>query len=139
MKSSLPLQPTARIESGRDVFTLINTFTVRPQQQRTLAAELVGVTESTMRYLPGFVAASVHLGRDGGHVINYVQWASEAHFQGMLTDPAARAHMERVSALALSVTPLFCDVLYVGHLPAGAEDEAPGAGALAALVDKPAR
>jgi heme-degrading monooxygenase HmoA len=111
-----PLQPSARIESGRDVFTLINTFAVRPERQRELAAELVGVTESTMRFLPGFVAASVHLARDGTHVVNYVQWKSEAHFRDMFADPGAKAHMERVSALALSVTPLFCDVLYVGHL-----------------------
>jgi tetracenomycin F1 monooxygenase len=111
---SSALRTTATIEAGRKVFTLINTFHVRPRDQVALVTELAAVTEKVMQYLPGFVGASVHKSVDGNHVVNYVQWETQEHFSSMFENAEAKTHMERVKALALSVTPAFYVVAYVG-------------------------
>lgn len=109
-----PLQPVATIDARASVFTLINTFHVKPGAQDALVAELTAITESTMQYLPGFIGASVHRSLDGAHVVNYVQWQTEAHFAAMFENAAAKAHMDRVSQHARSITPVFYAVAYVG-------------------------
>ncbi len=110
------------IEQGRDIVTLINTFAVEPDRQRAVVDSLARVTEETMQHLPGFIGACVHQSLDGTHVVNYVQWESEAHFQAMFQDPAAAAHMAEVSALAVSVTPVLYRVAYVGVKPVEANE-----------------
>ncbi len=62
----------------------------------------------------GFVGASVHRSVDGSYVVNYVQWETQQHFAAMFDNAEAKAHMERVKALALSVNPVFYEVAYVG-------------------------
>ena len=108
------LRGSATIEAGRDIFTLINTFHVRPSDQDALVAELAAVTESTMQHLAGFIGASVHKSVDGNYVVNYVQWETQDDFAAMFDDPKAKVHMERVKSLALTVTPAFYVVAYVG-------------------------
>jgi quinol monooxygenase YgiN len=112
-----PLSTTMTIEQGRNILTLVNTFDVDPASQDTLVAELSAVTEASMRHLPGFLGASVHKSLDGRRVINYVQWEKPSDFEAMFHEPAAKAHMERVTALALSVTPVLYSVAYVGARP----------------------
>ena len=77
----------AMIETGSRLMTLVNVFTVAPDQQAQLAELLVRATHETMRYLPGFVSASIHRSVDGTKVINYAQWRSEAEFRAMRDDP----------------------------------------------------
>ena len=109
-----PLRSFATIDARASVLTLINTFHVRPGEQDALVAELTSVTERTMQYLPGFLGSSVHRSLDGNHVVNYVQWQTEAHFAAIFEDAAAKAHMDRVAGYALSITPVFYAVAYVG-------------------------
>jgi heme-degrading monooxygenase HmoA len=108
------LRASATITQGRKMVTLINTFHVRPSDQDALVAELAAVTESVMQYLAGFIGASVHKSVDGNYVVNYVQWETEADFTAMFESPKAKEHMERVKSLALTVTPAFYVVAYVG-------------------------
>jgi quinol monooxygenase YgiN len=79
--------------------TLINVFTVRPGKQRELVTLLGEATEQVMRHRQGFVSANIHASTDGGTVVNYAQWSTEADFHAMLADPTARDHMSRVEAL----------------------------------------
>ena len=85
--------------------TLINVFVVAPERQRELVALLTRVTEETMRHVPGFVSANIHASTDGTRVVNYAQWESPEAFQGMLADPAARAHMQEALAICESSDP----------------------------------
>lgn len=91
-----------RIEAGSSVATLINVFTVAPERQRELVLLLEQATEDVMRYRPGFVSASIHASQDGQRVLNYAQWRSREDFEAMLADPAARAHMAEITAIATS-------------------------------------
>jgi len=57
------------IRKGRDVLTLVNVFTVRPENQQKLVDLLVEATDKTMRKLPGFLSASIHRSLDGTKVV----------------------------------------------------------------------
>lgn len=53
------------IQKGRKVLTLINVFTVAPENQDKLVAILIDATEQTMKQMPGFISANIHRGLDG--------------------------------------------------------------------------
>jgi quinol monooxygenase YgiN len=91
-------------QSGRCA-TLINVFTVSPERARELTDLLVRATDEVMRHLPGFRSANIHLSTDGTRVLNYAQWDSAQAYQAMLQNPAARAHMGKCAALAVSFDP----------------------------------
>jgi quinol monooxygenase YgiN len=102
------------IRTGAEIFTLINVFSVAPDQQQELANLLIEATAHTMRHLPGFISANIHTSFDGRHVVNYAQWRSRDAFEAMLRNPDARPHMARAAALA-SFDPILCEVAHVDH------------------------
>ena len=90
----------AQIDADADVATLINVFTVSPENQQKLVDMLVEATQTTMRHLPGFVSASIHKSADGQRVTNYAQWRTSEDFQAMLKDPRAAEHMKPITEIA---------------------------------------
>jgi quinol monooxygenase YgiN len=100
----------ATIEKDKNVMTLVNVFTVKPEKQAELADLLVRATEETMKDLPGFVSASIHRSLDGTKVINYAQWRSKADFEALKANPKAQPHMKAAAALA-SFEPIVCEVV----------------------------
>jgi quinol monooxygenase YgiN len=98
------------ITKGREIMTLVNVFTVEPEDQNRLVQLLVDATEQTMKNLPGFVSANIHRSLDGKQVINYAQWRSQADFDAMRQNPAAGKHMKEASALA-QAEPSVCEVV----------------------------
>jgi quinol monooxygenase YgiN len=80
--------------------TLINVFTVSPDQQQRLVDLLVEATQATMQHVPGFVSASIHKSADGTRVANYAQWRRAKDFEAMLDDPRAAEHMKQISEIA---------------------------------------
>ncbi len=102
------------IRAGAEIFTLINVFSVAPDQQQELANLLIEATEHTMRHLRGFISANIHTSFDGRHVVNYAQWRSRDAFEAMLRNPDARPHMTRAAALA-NFDPILCEVAHVDH------------------------
>ena len=90
----------ATIETRNDVVTLINVFTVSPENQQKLLDMLIEATQKTMRHIPGFVTASIHKSADGTRVANYAQWRTAEDFQAMLKDPRAAEHMKPIQEIA---------------------------------------
>ena len=82
------------------VMTLINVFTVEPENQQKLVDLLIEATEKTMKNIPGFVSASIHKSADGVRVTNYAQWRSREDFAAMLKNPEATAHMKPITEIA---------------------------------------
>ena len=99
----------AIIDQRDEVFTLINVFTVKPENQDTLVTLLIEATNNTMRHLPGFVSASIHKSLDNTRVVNYAQWRTKDDFDAMRTNPEAIPHMKAAAALA-SFDPIACEV-----------------------------
>jgi quinol monooxygenase YgiN len=93
------------IEPHAPYATLINVFTVDPENATRLAAMLDDATDKVMRHVPGFISANIHVSTDGTRVVNYAQWESAEAFQAMLADPTAREHMAPAAALAEGFDP----------------------------------
>src|SRR6201998_1486649 len=94
------------IQQHAPLATLINVFTVAPERASELGEALRVATEETVRFVPGFISANIHVSTDGTRVVNYAQWQSAEAYQAMLDDPGARAHMGPCAAFATSLAPL---------------------------------
>src|SRR5258707_14665596 len=74
----------ASITTENRIATLINVFTVAPNDQQRLVDLLTTASERTIKHLPGFVSASIHKSTDGTRVVNYAQWNSSGDLDAML-------------------------------------------------------
>jgi antibiotic biosynthesis monooxygenase (ABM) superfamily enzyme len=97
----------AIIAKEHQIVTLINVFTVAPENQQRLVDMLVEATEKTMKHLPGFVSANIHKSADGVRVANYAQWRRREDFEAMLKNPEAQAHIKPIMAIAQSDAHLY--------------------------------
>ena len=101
------------IAKANDVVTLINVFTVAPEDQQHLVDVLVEATQAVMRKQPGFVSANIHKSLDGTRVANYAQWRSKEAFDAMLGDREAGEHMGEAARIAQSFEPHLYEVSFV--------------------------
>jgi heme-degrading monooxygenase HmoA len=101
------------IAKANDVVTLINVFTVAPEDQQRLVDVLVEATQAVMRTQPGFVSANIHKSLDGTRVANYAQWRSKEAFEAMLRDQEAAEHMGEAARIAESFEPHLYEVSFV--------------------------
>jgi heme-degrading monooxygenase HmoA len=99
------------IQQGNDVFTLINVFTVTPDNQQKAIDMLVEAGEKAMMKLPGFISSNLHKSFDGKAVVNYVQWRSQADFESMQQNPLATPHMQATADLSESYHPITCEIV----------------------------
>jgi quinol monooxygenase YgiN len=104
------MELTIRANSG--VMTLINVFTVDPENQQKLVAVLKEGTETLMSKRDGYIAASIHVSKDGRRVINYSQWRSVKDIEAMRQHPDVGPYMKRVAALG-TFEAIGCEVSYV--------------------------
>jgi len=94
------------LNTDTGVVTLINTFTVAPENVEDLLEVLSKAAEQTMRHMPGFISANFHVSDDRRHIANYAQWRSKADFEAMLKAPAAQKHMKEAVGIAKSAQPV---------------------------------
>lgn len=96
--------------SGPEPVTLINVFTVEPEDQQRVVDLLTRATLDVMSRQPGYLSARVHRSLDGTRAAVYAQWRSREDFEALAADPDAAAHMRRVRALA-SFEPVLYEVV----------------------------
>lgn len=99
------------IHKDSNIITLINIFTVDPQNQQRLVDMLVETTEQIMNIQEGFISANIHKSLDGTKVVNYAQWKSRDAFEKMLNNPKAMIHMNDILTIAKSDGNLY-DVVF---------------------------
>ena len=75
------------ITKGDRPMTVINVFTVAPEEQARLVELLRRATETSIRHIPGFVAAALHRGLDGTKVTMYAQWRTPDDYAQMRARP----------------------------------------------------
>jgi hypothetical protein len=75
------------IAKGDRVATVINVFTVAPGDQARLVELLTSATQSSVRYVPGFLSAALHRSLDGTKVTMYAQWQTVEDYQRMRSRP----------------------------------------------------
>ena len=104
------------ITEDSDIVTLINVFTVAPEDQRRLVDVLVEATRAVMRNKEGFISANIHWSLDGTRITNYAQWRSKEAFDAMLGDREAGEHMGEAARIAESFEPHLYEVSFVDEL-----------------------
>ena len=90
----------ATIRTGSDIITLVNVFTVEPDNQQKLIQLLKEGTEAFFSKQPGFISSSVHAGKEGGRAINYSQWRSAGDIDNFRKDPKFAPYVQRLAAIA---------------------------------------
>ena len=100
---------TPRIDADAKLTTLINVFSVAPEDRDQLVTLLKQGTDAWISKIPGFVSSSMHVSRDGRRVVIYGQWRSADGISAMRQHPEMPAYFERVKAIA-QMEAMTCDV-----------------------------
>ena len=100
------------LSPGDGLTVLINTFHVKPGRAQDLVNLLTTATEKTVKHVPGFVSANLHVSLDGKRVVNYAQWQSKAQFEAAVQDPHFKAHMKNVEELVELFEPVLYELRY---------------------------
>ena len=109
------MNKTSTIQANDGTLTLVNVFSVRPENQDRLVRALLQATDQRMRHVDGFISANVLKSLDGERVTNFAQWRSREAFETMLKDPKAREHMQSIQEFA-SGEPHLYEVVDVVHI-----------------------
>jgi quinol monooxygenase YgiN len=88
------------ISASDRLVTLINVFTVEPENQQKLLELLARATETSVRHAPGFISASLHRGLDGTKVTMYAHWRSVEDYQAMRQNPAPQPYLRQALDIA---------------------------------------
>ena len=102
------MESTIRVETNT---TLVNVFTVEPQNQQKLVDVLKGGTDEFFSKVPGFISSSVLKSNDGLRVINYSQWKSAKEVAAFRQDPYFGPYIQRLKALSIAEN-IECEVVY---------------------------
>lgn len=62
----------SKIEANKGIITQINVFTVAPENAQALIDLLIEAANS-VKNVPGWLSANIHLSLDGTRVVNYAQ------------------------------------------------------------------
>ena len=100
---------TPIINPDADLATLINVFSVAPEDSARLVKLLKEGTDTWIRQVPGFVSSSLHVSRDARRVVIYGQWRSADAIATMRQSPQMPAYFERIKAIA-QMEAMICDV-----------------------------
>ncbi|MCQ9184100.1 antibiotic biosynthesis monooxygenase [Streptomyces sp. IBSBF 2953] len=104
------------IARENDYYTLVNVFTVTPENQGRIYDAVIEATDIIEKF-PGFVSANVHRSDDGTRVINYAQWRSKDEFDAMRAHPDVQDHFRACRAITDDIVPIFCEVTHVHRSP----------------------
>ncbi len=102
------------INPDTPLVTLINVFTVAPEDQQRLITLWQQTTDDIIRHLPGFISANIHASPDGTKVVNYAQWEDTDAFNAMRQNPRASAHLRQLAQIG-TPAPILCNVISVHH------------------------
>ena len=82
------------------VTTLINTFTVEPENQAKLIELLRENTENVITGLDGWISTSFIAAKDQRQVVIYSQWRDAASVEAMRNHAGMIAYFPRIAAIA---------------------------------------
>jgi heme-degrading monooxygenase HmoA len=111
----------AHVKQQQQPVTMINVFTVEPDDQQALIDLLVQAKEQVLSKQAGYLSARIHRGLDGRKVAVYARWRSAEDFLALAENAEAAAHMRRARKLA-AFEPVVYDVVLTDEAD-GALDE----------------
>jgi len=96
------------------VTTLINVFSVEPENQEKLIALLQENTENVITGLDGWISTSFIAAKDRRQVVIYSQWRDVASMGAMRNHPDMVAYFPKIAALA-AINSVAGDVVFSHH------------------------
>jgi len=106
------MDTTIRVSDG--LTTLVNIFTVEPENHQKLVELLKGSTETMISKTPGWISTNFLSTKDSRRVIVYSQWRSVKDIETMRQNPEMGPYLQRIAAIA-KFDAMACDVTYVHH------------------------
>ena len=106
------METTIRVDSA--VTTLVNVFTVEPDNQAKVLPLLQEGAETMFSKMPGWISSNLLKSRDGGRVVVYSQWRDDKAIDAFRQDPRMKAYLQSFGALAKHEA-FTCDVSYSLH------------------------
>lgn len=106
------METTIRVDNA--VTTLVNVFTVEPDNQPKVLALLQEGVETMFSKMPGWISTNLLESRDERQVIVYSQWRDAKDIDAFRQDPRMKPYFERFGALAKQEA-FTCDVSYSRH------------------------
>jgi quinol monooxygenase YgiN len=97
---------TTVIDPKAGHITMINAYAVEPERADELVNFLIEATHSTLRHVPGFVSANLHVALDRTQVVNYAQWESREALAAVRGNAQAAALMQQTLQIAKSFAPV---------------------------------
>lgn len=101
---------TSTIDPKAGYITIINTYIVDPDRAEELLEFLIRSTHSTIKHVPGFVSANLHLSLDRTQLVNYAQWNSREAIAAARENPKVVALMSQQLQIAKSFTPVLYEL-----------------------------
>jgi quinol monooxygenase YgiN len=106
------METTIRVDSA--VTTLVNVFTVEPDNQPKVLALLQDGTETMFSKMPGWISTNLLTSRDRRQVVVYSQWRDGKDIDAFRQDPRMKPYFQRLGDLAKHGA-FTCDVSYSLH------------------------
>jgi quinol monooxygenase YgiN len=106
------METTIRVDQA--VTTLVNVFTVEPDNQPKVLALLQEGVETMFSKMPGWISTNLLGSKNGRQVVVYSQWRDDKDIDAFRQDPRMQAYFQRIGALARHEA-FTCDVSYSLH------------------------
>jgi heme-degrading monooxygenase HmoA len=100
------------IHQRNGVVTQITTVHVDPDNQDEVL-QLMTERAHFMAKQPGFVSISLHRGKDGGHIVNYIQWSDRQKLEAAHHSPEFRKKWPQFGKIADEIEPCLYEVVLV--------------------------
>ena len=100
------------IDGNRKIYTLINVFSVEPENHIELFEHLKEATEKVFIKMPGYISANLHISDDKKTVTNYAQWRSLEEYHKIFKNEEVRKHMKLAASFAIDFTPVLYDKIW---------------------------
>jgi heme-degrading monooxygenase HmoA len=99
------------ISQNNGVTTLINVFSVTPDQQQSFLEKLK-VGDLLMREQPGYISTNFHLSLDGTRITNYAQWESQKAFEAALDKQKSGSNTKPFQEVAAHADPHLYEIVW---------------------------
>ena len=106
------METTIRVDHA--VTTLVNVFTVEPDNQPKALALLKDGIETMFSKMPGWISSNVLKSKDGRQVVVYSQWRDDKDIDAFRRDPRLKPYLQRFGALGKHES-FTCDVASSHH------------------------
>ncbi len=123
-----------RIDRDLDVVTIINTFTVKPENQQAFLDAQHGEYRRMSGQIPGALVANLHRGRSGERAINYAQFRSLEDVAAWHTSDQMKQHRPVIAPYIERVSPGLFRVVHVAERGPDAARITEGAVAVIAVL-----